>query len=116
MSFRSTLLVPASLLVFLATLPGQSTSPQDLPSAPSAAKEGGRPQKAPPATPHPAPETPGSDATPAAPGSPDAAKTAASTPSQQTATAAESAKPSAAEPGTASQDDESVSTIRRTVN
>jgi len=118
MRFRSILSTPASLLLFLATLPGQSTPPQDLPSAPSAAKEEARPQKPPAPTPA-ASESTGSGATPAVQPSPDAAKTAASTPAQppgDSGKSEESAKTSAAGPGTASQDDESVSTIRRTVN
>jgi Ca-activated chloride channel family protein len=119
MRFRSILFVPASLLLFLATLPGQSTSPQDLPSAPSAAKEQARPQKPPASTLQPSPSAPETrpDATPAVQASPNAAKPADSTSGQQAggpAKSEESAKANAAAPG--SQDDESVSTIRRTVN
>jgi Ca-activated chloride channel homolog len=117
MRFRSILFVPASLLVFLATLAGQSTSSPDLPSAPSAAKEETQPQKSPDQKP-PSPDATESSPAPAQ-ASPNAGKTAPSAPAQQDASStqpAESEKASKNEPTNASQDDDSVSTIRRTVN
>jgi Ca-activated chloride channel homolog len=84
MRFRSILLLGIPLLA--AALYGQNGSPDNLPSAPSAAKEPVPPQSpAPPASANPSTAT-----------SPDAAK--------------------ASEPTQPSPDDDSISTIRRTVN
>jgi Ca-activated chloride channel homolog len=117
MTFRSILFVPASLLVLVATLPGQSTPPQDLPSAPSPIKEEAQPQK----SPGQEPTSPGATESNPAPAqaSPDAGKTAPSVPTQQDASSAqpnESENVSKNEPTKTSQDDDSISTIRRTVN
>ena len=117
MTFRSILFLSASLLVFVATLPGQSTPPQDLPSAPSAAKEQAQPRKSPDQKP-PSPDATESNPAPAQ-ASPDEGKTAASASTQPTATAAqpnETDNVSTNKPTKTSQDDDSISTIRRTVN
>jgi len=115
MTFRSILFIPASLLLFLGALLGQSTPPQDLPAAPSAVKEESRPQKPPAATPQPGTSGPGDAAS--QPKTQPAAD-AANTPAQKTGDSGKSSEESAkANPATPSaQDDESVSTIRRTVN
>jgi VWFA-related protein len=119
MRFRSVLFVLGSFLLLLATMHAQSGSPDELPSAPSAVKEQAQPQKAAPPQPaSPAPETPPSGA-PTAQAPPDSAKTAVNAPAGQpagSAQPAESAKANKPEPDKASQEDESVSTIRRTVN
>jgi VWFA-related protein len=117
MTFRSILFVPASLLVLVATLPGQSTPPQDLPSAPSPAKEESQPQKSPDQKP-PSPDATESNPAPAQ-ASPDAGKTTPSVTTQQDASSTqpnESESVSKNEPTKTSQDDDSISTIRRTVN
>lgn len=114
MKFRSILIVSASLLVLWGALAAQSTSPQDLPSAPSAVKESPA-QKPPASTSQPTPAAPETAAS--EPNKPPPSPDAASKSDRQGADSAiseESAKASAAQPGT--QDDESVSTIRRTVN
>jgi Ca-activated chloride channel homolog len=117
MRFRSILLVPANLLVLMATLSGQSTPSQDLPSAPSTAKEEAQPQKSPDQKPASS-NTTESNPTPAQ-ASPDAGKTAPSASTQQAASSdqpAESEKVGKNEATNTSQDDDSISTIRRTVN
>jgi len=111
MKFRSILLAPAGLLVLLSALFAQSPSPQDLPSAPSTVKEEARPQNPPAATPQPTVPAPAETSQP----KPQPATGATSTSHPpESAKADESAKAGAAQPG--AQDDESVSTIRRTVN
>jgi Ca-activated chloride channel homolog len=102
MRFRSILFVVCVPLLLLAVMQCQSASQDDLPSAPSAAKE--KPQK-----PAPASSTPTSDATPPIETAPANAGTSAAAPP-------DAAKSDASEPRNPSQDDESVSTIRRTVN
>ncbi|HXZ32436.1 MAG TPA: VWA domain-containing protein [Terriglobales bacterium] len=91
MRFRSLLFLCVPFLL-VAALHGQSSSGDNLPSAPSAAKEAVEQPKPAPSTPASEPANPGTNAT----ASSDAAKTA------------ESSQPS--------PDDESISTIRRTVN
>src|SRR5579863_6991677 len=117
MRFRSIVFVPASLLVFMAALAGQSTPSQDLPSAPSTAKEHTQPKQTPDQTPT-SPDRTESNPTPVQ-ALPDAGKVSPSSPAQQDASSTqpvESEKPGKNEPSNTSQDDDSVSTIRRTVN
>jgi len=113
MKFRSILLVPAGLFALLGALFAQSPSPQDLPSAPSTVKEETRPQNPPASTPQPAVPASTETSQPKAQPSTEAASPSPP-PGGDAAKAEESAKASAPQPG--AQDDESVSTIRRTVN
>jgi len=121
MRFRRILFVPGSLLLLLTVMYGQNGPPDELPSAPSAAKGQTQPQKTTPPPPaSPAPETPPSEAPNAgAQAPPDNATPAASTPAERpagSAQPAESAKANKPETDKPPQEDESVSTIRRTVN
>jgi Ca-activated chloride channel homolog len=111
MRFRSTLFVFCVPLLLLAAVHGQSGPADDLPSAPSAAKEAPRAQK-PTAQPTPVSPVPTPDAAAAA------VETAPANANAETSAAAppDAAKSSASEPRNLSQDDESISTIRRTVN
>lgn len=115
MKFRSFLFIPADLLVLLGALLAQSPSPQDLPSAPSPVKEEARPQNPPASTAQPTAPASADNSPTHTPAQPSAGATSTSAASGgDLAKPGESAKASAAQPGT--QDDESVSTIRRTVN
>jgi Ca-activated chloride channel homolog len=103
MRFRSSLILLCAPVLLVAAIYGQSGAPDNLPSAPSATKEQPQPPKAeaqPPASTSDAPAPPVDNA----PANTDAAPSADST------------KPAATEPGSPAPDDDSISTIRRTVN
>jgi Ca-activated chloride channel homolog len=111
MKSSSILLAICTVLLLLATMQGQSSQPDALPSAPSEAKEKAKPAAQQP-TPVPSrpPESPAQD-------SPAAA--AANAKAESTAPASQPVEPAPANTGDsqpAGPDDESISTIRRTVN
>jgi len=112
MPFRRILLVFGSLCLLLGSSFGQSASPDDLPSAPSPTK-----QSAPPSTTQSQPAPPQQESKPETPAADEkqdegaAAKPAEAPQSDD--------RPTAAAPGSSKSsgdDDESISTIRRTVN
>jgi len=115
MKSRSILLAICAFLLIVATLQGQSSQPDALPSAPSEAKEKTAPQaQQPTPIPSPPPETPTRDK------SQDSSETpAANDKAESAAPADRSIEPDSAKAGDrrpAGPDDESISTIRRTVN
>src|SRR5579862_7608995 len=115
MKSRSIFLSICAFLLMLATMPGQSSQPDALPSAPSEAKDKAQPAaqaQQPTPVPSPSPESPTPDKpqeNSAAPGANAKAETAAP--------AAQPVEPATAgDSQPAGPDDESISTIRRTVN
>src|SRR5579862_1584874 len=113
MKFRSTLLVICAFLLALVTMQGQSSQPDNLPSAPSEAKEKAPAQQAPP-TPNP----PATNPTPDKPQdtSEAPATNAKSVPAAPVTQPVEPAPADTAGTPSGAPDDDSISTIRRTVN